>query len=121
MVPSAASQRLAWKSVWPWLLWAVWGAWLAVSDVRSDDLQAAAFRLLIGAVVLGYARPKRWWLWSLALAAWVPAEPLIGRLLRTTPGFGYNLGAWLLPPLPALAGGFLGRVIARSVLERQKS
>ena len=120
-MPSAASQRLDWKTGWPWLFWALWGAWLAVSDLRSDDLQPAVLRLVLGAVVLGYARPSTWWLWSLALAAWIPAEPFIAGLLRTTPGFDYNPGVWLLPPLVALVGGFLGRGIARGVFTRSRS
>ena len=78
LVPSpAAVQRLEWNSAWPWLFWALWGAWLAVSDLSNDDLQPAMTKLLIGAAVLGFARPSRWLLWSLALAAWVPAEPLV--------------------------------------------
>lgn len=121
MVPSPAELRPDWKIAWPWLFWALWGVWLAVSDLRSDDIQAAMLRLLVGATVLGYARPKRWWLWSLALAAWVPAEPAVATLLHLTPATDYNSGVWLLPPVPALVGGFLGRSIANGVLTRRNT
>lgn len=119
LVPTPADLRPDWKTVWPWLFWALWGAWLAVSDLRSDDLQAAVLRLVVGAAILSYARPKRWWLWSLAMALWVPAEPLFAALLRVDPRFESNAGVWLLPPLPALVGGLLGRGIARGVLTRR--
>lgn len=119
MVPTPEELRLDWKTVWPWLFWALWGAWLAVSDLHSDDLQPAVLRLMVGAAVLGYARPARWWLWSLALAAWVPAEPLLATVLHMTPTFEYNPGVFLLPPLPALVGGFFGRAIATGVLTRR--
>jgi hypothetical protein len=116
LVPSPADLRPEWKTAWPWLFWALWGVWLAVSDLRSDDIQAAVLRLLIGATVLGYARPRHWWSWSLALAAWIPAEPVVANILRLSPATDYNAGVWVLPPLLALVGGFLGRSIARGVL-----
>lgn len=119
LVPTPADLRPDWKTAWPWLFWALWGAWLAVSDLRSDDLQGAVLRLVVGAAILGCARPKRWWLWSLALALWVPAEPLLAALLRITPRFEPNAGAWLLPPLPALVGGVLGRSLAMGMLARR--
>ncbi len=119
LVPTPADLRPDWKTAWPWLFWALWGAWLAVSDLRSDDLQAAILRLVVGAAILGYARPRHWWLWSLALAVWVPAEPLLAALLRISPRFEPNAGVWLLPPLPSLVGGALGRGIASGVLTRR--
>lgn len=119
LVPTPAELRPDWKTAWPWLFWALWGGWLAVSDLHSDDLQGAVLRMVFGALVLGFARPRHWWLWSLALAAWVPAEPMIATILRTTPSFEYNAGMWLLPPLPALVGGFLGRGIANGVRARR--
>ena len=118
LVPSPSDLKPEWKTAWPWLFWALWGVWLAVSDLHDDDIQPAVLRLLLGAAVLGYARPKRWWLWSLALAAWVPAEPWVAWVLRLTPETHYNSGVWLLPALPALAGGLFGRSIARGVLTR---
>ena len=119
LVPTPADLRPDLKTAWPWLFWMLWGAWLAVSDLRSDDLQGAVLRMVLGALVLGYARPARWWLWSLALAAWVPAEPALATLLHITPNFDYNPGMWFLPPIPALVGGFLGRGIATGVLTRK--
>ncbi|HEY6193420.1 MAG TPA: hypothetical protein VI504_00110 [Candidatus Eisenbacteria bacterium] len=120
LVPTPTDLRPEWKHAWPWLFWALWGAWLAVSDLRSDDLQPAVFRMLLGAAVLGAAQRRRWWLWSLALAAWVPAEPIVAAVLRTTPGYETNSGVWILPPLTALVGGFLGRGIAASALAHRK-
>ncbi|MEQ1831496.1 MAG: hypothetical protein ABL977_00465 [Candidatus Eisenbacteria bacterium] len=116
LVPSPADLRPEWKTAWPWLFWALWGVWLAVSDLHSDDIQPAVLRMLLGAAVLGYARPRRWLLWSLALAAWVPAEPLVAAVLRVTPESPTNAGVWILPPLVAMVGGILGRSIARGVL-----
>ena len=119
LVPPPSAMPSAWQIAWPWLFWACWGVWLAVSDLRNDDLPPAVLRLLLGGAVLGFMRPSRWWLWSLALAAWVPAEPLVAGMLKLTPGFEYNAGMWLLPPLPALVGGFLGRGIARGAAARR--
>jgi hypothetical protein len=116
IVPTPAETGRAWKIAWPWLFWALWGGWLAVSDLHDEHhLQPALLRLLIGAALLGLARPRRWWLWSLALAAWVPLEPALAVLMRLAPGYEFDPGSWLLPPLPALLGGFLGRSIARGV------
>jgi len=112
--------RLEWSTVWPWAFWALWGGWLAVSDLLDENhLQPALVRLLVGAAVLGLARPKRWWLWSLALAAWVPIEPALAVLMRISPGYEFDAGSWLLPPLPALVGGFLGRSMARGAGPRK--
>ena len=119
LVPTPAELRPDWKSAWPWLFWALWGAWLAVSDLRDAELQPTMLRMIVGAAVLGYARPRTWWLWSLVLAAWIPAEPLVASVLRITPAIEYTLGNWLLVPLPALLGGFLGRGIAAGVAARR--
>ena len=115
MVPLPSEMPSAWATGWPWLFWACWGAWLGVSDLLVHDVQPAVVRLIVGAAVLGFARPRTWWLWSLALALWIPAEPTLGALLEldTVPADG--LAVWLLPPIPALTGGFLGRSIAKSV------
>src|SRR5262252_9472400 len=103
----------AWKTAWPPLYWLLWGAWLAVSDLRDERaLQSALLRLLIGAAVLGLARPRRWWLWSLALAAWVPLEPVLAVALKLDTRYEFDWGSWLLPPLPALLGGVLRAPVA---------
>lgn len=107
----------AWRTVWPWLFWAPWGAWLAVSDLRSDDVQPAVLALLVGAGVLGFARPRRWWAWGLALGAWVPAEPLVSAAFGIPPLSPYNAGV-LLAFLPALAGAGAG-ALARGALARR--
>ena len=119
LVPTPADLRPDLKTVWPLLFWVLWGAWLAVSDLRNDEAQAAVLRLVIGSAVLSFARPRQWWLWSLALALWVPAEPLLAAILRITPRFEPNIGVWLLPPLPALVGGMLGRAVATGVAARK--
>lgn len=104
-----------WQIAWPWLFWACWGVWLAVSDLRNDDVQPAVIRLLVGAALLGFARPRVWWFWALALAAWIPAEPLVASAFRLDVPIHDNPGTWFLPPIPALLGAFLGRSIARGV------
>jgi hypothetical protein len=115
MVPLPSEMPTAWQTGWPWLFWACWGAWLAVSDLRTDVVQPAVVRLIVGAAVLGYARPRHWWLWALALAAWIPAEPALASLLRLDAVPHEPLATWLLPPIPALAGALLGCSVARSV------
>lgn len=115
LVPSAESLRPDWKTAWPWLFWVLWGAWLAVSDLRNDEVQPAVLRLLVGGAVLGFLRPRTWWVWALALAAWVPAELLLAPLLHITPLYPSNPGQWALPPVPALVGALLGRGVARGV------
>lgn len=119
LVPSHAELRPTFAQVWPTLFWAAWGAWIAIADLRQADLQPAVIRLMLGAAVLGYARPRRWWLWALALACWVPLEPVLGVLCGLTPSYDYNLGVWALPPLPALAGGLVGRGLANAMRERK--
>lgn len=120
LVPSAESLRPDWKTAWPWLFWALWGVWLAVSALLDADLQPAMIRLLIGAAVLGYAQPKTWLPWSLALSLWVPAQamlaPIFGVPVMDTMGWA----PWVVALLPSLVGGFLGRNVAAAVTLRAK-
>jgi len=116
MVPLPREMRPFWRSAWPWLFWVCWGAWLAVSDMRNDEVQPAVLRMLVGGVVLGLGRPRTWWRWALALAAWVPAEPLLDAAFSLGARPEANLGGWLLPPIPALLGAFLGRSMALGML-----
>ena len=116
LVPLPSEMPSAWRIAWPWLFWACWGAWLAVSDLLSDEVQPAVIRLIVGGALLGFARPGTWWFWSLALAAWIPAEPLVASLLPidVVPAAA-DPSRWCLPMIPALLGGFLGRSISRGV------
>jgi hypothetical protein len=104
-----------WESIWPFLFWFGWGLWLAVSDLHNADVQAAVIRLVIGAAVLGFARPNKWYLWALALSAWVPLEPLVAQTLQMTDTLHSTLLGTILPPIPALIGGLLGRTVKRTV------
>jgi hypothetical protein len=97
----------AWRTAWPWLFWALWGAWLAASDLRNDDVQPAVFKMFAGAFVLGFARPRGWWAWGLALGAWVPAEPIVSRITGIPPLTPFNAGA-VLAFVPALLGAGAG-------------
>ncbi|MBI5169253.1 MAG: hypothetical protein HZA61_07175 [Candidatus Eisenbacteria bacterium] len=122
--PSAAAAKSAvstrrgpWRAVWPWLFWALWGVWLAASDLRNDDVQSAVVLLLVGAFVLGFARPRHWWAWAIALGAWVPAEPLLAAVTRTPMAYAPNWGA-LIAFLPALAGAGVGAALASSRREK---
>lgn len=105
--PTPARFSSAWRTAWPWLFWALWGAWLAVSDLRNDEVQPAVLLLLAGSFVLGLARPRLWWAWGLALAAWIPAEPLVTRVAGIAPRWPYNPGV-ILAFVPALLGAGAG-------------
>lgn len=118
LVPSPFSLRSALATGWPWLFWLCWGVWLVVSDLGSTDLQPAVLRMIMGGVVLGCTRPARWWAWSLALAVWVPVESWVAALVGLPSTAESNLAMWVLPPIPALVGGFLGRSMVRGVLPR---
>ncbi|MFN8587642.1 MAG: hypothetical protein U0704_07535 [Candidatus Eisenbacteria bacterium] len=108
------------RAAWPWLFWALWGAWLAASDLRNDDVQPAVVLLFAGAGVLGFARPARWWAWAVALGAWVPAEPLLAAVTRAPMAYPPNWGA-LLAFVPALLGGAAGAFAASSAGARAES
>jgi hypothetical protein len=118
LVPTPAELPPPWKSAWPRLFWLAWGLALAITDMRSEEVRPALLMLVAGAAVLGFARPRLWWFWSLALAAWVPAESLVNGILRLGLSPHVNAGAWFLPPIPALLGGFLGKMAAKAVRER---
>lgn len=115
MVPSPSEMPSVWKWILPFLFWTGWGLWTAIADMGNDDVQPAVLRLFIGAAILGMWRPRTWWVWALALSAWIPAEPLVASALHLTQPFKSGLAGTLLPPIPALLGGFLGRTITRSV------
>ena len=109
-VPAPSSNW--WRAAWPLLFWALWGGWLAVSDLRSDEVQGTVLLILVGSFVLGLVRPHRWWAWGLALAAWIPAEPLVTRVTGISPLWPYNPGV-LIAFVPGLAGAALGGWAAR--------
>ncbi len=112
-VPSpAASRRNAWSAVWPWLFWALWGAWLAVLDLHDDEVQPAALLLFLGGFVLGFARPRRWWAWATGLALWIIVEPVIADVFHLTMAFPANAGA-VLAFVPALLGAGAGAALAK--------
>jgi hypothetical protein len=98
--------------------WLVWGLALAITDMRTPSFQPALVFLFAGSAVLGFARPRAWWFWALALAAWVPAEPLVNAVFRLGLAPQSEAGAWFLPPVPALLGGLVGRLVARAARER---
>lgn len=103
------------RVAWPWLFWALWGAWLAASDLRNDEIQPAAARLLAGAALLGFGRPARWWGWALALGAWVTAEPLVAIATRTPMAYPANWGV-LLAFVPAFLGAAVGAALRAGAL-----
>jgi len=115
LVPTPAELKPVWKTAWPWLFWVSWGVWLAASDLRDDGLSSGLMRMMVGAAVLAAARPRRWWAWSLSLLAWTTAMPLAALAVHTVPGPRFTPGEWLLAPLPAFVGGYLGRMIAAAV------
>lgn len=118
LVPSAESLRPDWKTAWPLLFWALWGVWLAVSVLLEGDLQPAMLRLLVGGAVLGYARPRIWYLGAAALTVWVPVSGWIAPLFGMPSPDG--AGAWLVGFLPAAVGAFLGRNVSAGVAEHAK-
>ena len=105
--------RRAWTIAWPWLFWLLWGVWLACLDLRNDEVQPAVLVILVGSAVLGFARPRFWWAWALALAAWIPAEYLLSPVIHVPPQSSFNLGAVFLPPSFALAGAAVGMGLQR--------
>jgi len=118
VVPTPAEMPAAWRAAWPWAFWLVWGVWLAVSDMRAAGVQSAVIKLVVGAAILGASRPRTWWFWSLALAAWIPAESVLNALFRLGLALETNLGSWLLALVFSTVGSFLGRSIALAVRER---
>jgi len=115
MVPLPTEMPSMWSSIWPFLLWGAWGLWTAISDLRGDDMTATLIRLFVGAGILGFFRPRVWWVWALALSAWVPLEPIVVSALSLTDVHRSALTGTIIPPIPALLGGVLGRTFARTL------
>lgn len=115
MVPLPSEMPSMWDSILPYLFWLAWGLWTAVSDLHSTDVQPAVIRLLVGGLVLGFLRPNKWYLWALALSVWIPLEPLVAQQLSLTDTLHSSLLGTLLPPIPALIGGLLGRTVKRTI------
>jgi hypothetical protein len=101
------------RSIWPFFFWLGWGLWIAIADLRAGGVQPAVIKLLVGGAVLGFGRPRTWWIWSLALGAWVPLEPIIASVFHMTHTLQTSPLGLLLPPIPALLGGLVGRALAR--------
>jgi threonine/homoserine/homoserine lactone efflux protein len=115
MVPLPSEMPSMWDSILPYVFWLGWGLWTAVSDLHSTDVQPAVIRLVIGGAVLGFLRPNKWYLWALALSAWIPLEPIVAQQLNLTDTLHSSLLGTLLPPIPALIGGLLGRTVKRTL------
>lgn len=103
------------NSIWPFLFWGGWGLWTATGDLQTSNVAPALIKLGIGAAVLGFARPNGWWIWALALSAWVPLEPLVAEAMKMENATRSALLGTLLPPIPALLGGVVGRAFRRTV------
>ena len=119
LVPSPAELPPMWKTAWPIAFWLCWGLWLAVTDMRNDDIQPAVLRVILGAGVLAFAQPQRWVFAAIATALWVPAEPIVARVFGLEAG-AQNIGSYVLPLLPALMGAFLGHRLAGFVASRRR-
>jgi hypothetical protein len=102
-------------AIWPFLFWAVWGLWTATGDLQTTNVTPALIKIGVGAAVLGFARPNTWWIWALALSAWVPLEPLVAEVMKLENTTRSALMGTLLPPIPALIGGVVGRAFRGTV------
>lgn len=102
------------KAILPYVFWLGWGLWIAIGDLHSAEVQSAVIKLLVGGAVLGFFRPTTWWIWALALSAWVPLEPLVARFLEMPDTFRSTLLGTVLPVIPAVIGGLLGRTVQRT-------
>ena len=110
-----ARSRRGSATAWPWLFWGLWGGLLAALDLRSTEVLPAAVGLLVGGAVLGALRPRAWWAWALALAAWIPAgEPLLRLVITAAEPYRFNPGIILIPPIPALLGAGAGAAVRRA-------
>lgn len=83
----------------------VLGLLIAWADNRPgwDDTGLTAGAVFVAAAVCGLARPRRAWLWALAVGAWIP---LIGIVAHGNVGSLLALGV-------AFAGAYAGALIRR--------
>lgn len=83
------------------------GLLIAWVDSRPawDDTGVTAGTVLLGAAVFGYFRPKRFWIWAMAVGAWIP---LAGIILH------HSLGS-LLALAAALVGAGAGALARRAL------
>jgi len=85
------------------------GVAIAWVDTRPnwDDTGVTVGVILLSALVLGVAEPKRPWLQALALGAWIP-------LAEVPRGHGFApLAALVIAFVGAYAGSFVGRLLFR--------
>jgi hypothetical protein len=103
------------SAIWPFLFWLAWGVWIATGDLHSSSVMPAVIKLGIGGAVLAFASPRGWWIWALALSAWVPLEPLVAEVMKMEGTSRSALLGTVLPPIPALIGGVVGRAFRGTV------
>ena len=115
VVTPSSEMPSMWSAIWPFLFWALWGVWTSVSDLHGEGVMSAVIRLFVGAGILGFFRPRTWWVWALALSAWVPLEPMVASALSLTGTQRSALMGTIIPPIPALLGGLLGKSFARTL------
>ena len=115
LVPPSSEMPSMWSAIWPFLFWGLWGGWTAVSDLHGEGMHGALIRLFVGAGILGFFRPNAWWIWALALSAWVPLEPMVASALSLTDVQRSVLMGTIIPPIPALLGAVLGKAFARTL------
>jgi hypothetical protein len=91
------------------------GAFATYVDTNSAEVQPTVLSLLVMGVLLGFAQPKRWWLWGLVTGATLPlaygGAALAGVSLRWWPQ--PNVGASALAIVPSMIAAGFGAFVAK--------
>ncbi len=85
-------------------------------DLRITEVSASVLMLLTFGFFSGFAQPKRWWLWTLALGLWVPAFAFIASNVGATHPTPTELITSSLALVFPLVGSLAGALVRRLAL-----
>ena len=95
------------------------GGFAATVDMHATDVQATVLTLLVLGVLLGFAQPRRWWLWGIAEGGTIPLAYVVAPSLGITPRAWPEPSTFaaLLAVLPAFVATALGAALASGAPE----
>lgn len=111
----------AWSRFWPALVYLAVTPWFLHADRSGDDVQPAVLVILAIGLVLGFARPRQWWLWAIAIGLWPMLERLSEWLGWLPSAYASDPGSGLIALIPAFAATLAGRTLRRAITARPRA
>jgi hypothetical protein len=97
------------------------GCFIATVELHATEVTATLGLLIVLGLLLGFASPRRFWLWALVIGGSVPAAYVSAAIFHITPrelpqpeGIVTNVGVGVFTVSAAMIATAIGAAIARS-------